>query len=128
MIVGPTPIAAASGALLAHTVRAGKLVLKKGRLLSDADIGALAAAGVVEVFAARLEPGEVGEDAAAERIAASLLGPGIRANAPFTGRVNLFAEAAGVLSVDKARLDRLNLVDESATVATLPPWLSLARW
>jgi molybdenum cofactor cytidylyltransferase len=122
MIVGPTPIAAASGALLAHTVRAGKLVLKKGRLLSDADIGALAAAGVVEVFAARLEPGEVGEDAAAERIAASLLGPGIRANAPFTGRVNLFAEAAGVLSVDKARLDRLNLVDESATVATLPPY------
>ena len=122
MIVGPTLAAEASGALLAHTVRAGKLVFKKGRLLSDADISALTDAGVDEVFAVRLEPGEISEDPAAKAIAATLLGPGIRANAPFTGRVNLFAEVAGVLSVDKARLDRLNLVHESATVATLPPY------
>jgi hypothetical protein len=106
MIFGPTPVAEAAGALLAHSERAGKLVFKKGRLLTQADTKALAAAGVTEVFAARLEAGEVGEDAAAARIAAALHGPGIRANAPFTGRVNLFAEATGVFSIDVGRLDR----------------------
>ncbi len=126
MIFGPTPVAEAAGALLAHSVKSGKLVFKKGRLLSRADIAALTDAGVSEVFAARLELGEVGEDAAAARVAGSLLGPGIRANAPFTGRVNLFAEQAGVLSVDVARLDRLNLLDESVTVATLPAYAVVA--
>lgn len=125
MIFGPTPVADAAGALLAHSVRAGKLRLKKGRLLSAADTDALAEAGVESVIAVRLEPGEVGEDKAAERIAQSLLGKGIRANAPFTGRVNLFAEHAGVLDLDQGRIDRINLVDESATVATLPAFANV---
>ena len=40
--------------------------------------------------------------------------------APFTGRVNLFATRAGVLRVDAAAVDRVNAVDEAITVATLP--------
>ena len=38
----------------------------------------------------------------------------------FTGRANLFAQAAGVLVVDKDAVDRLNRVDEAITFATLP--------
>ncbi|HKK28816.1 MAG TPA: molybdopterin-binding/glycosyltransferase family 2 protein, partial [Alphaproteobacteria bacterium] len=125
MFFGPVPIADATGALLAHSVRAGKVRMKKGRLLTEADVATLAAAGVTEVTVARLEPGEMGEDEAAELIANALLGSGVRANAPFTGRVNLFAETAGVLTLDRLRLERINLVDESATVATLEPYSSV---
>lgn len=122
MKFGPTPLSEATGALLAHSVKAGKRTLKKGRLLSEADVAVLAEAGVGEVVAVRLEAGEVGEDDAAARIAQLFLGEGVRANAPFTGRVNLFAEHAGVLALDRGRLDRINLVDESTTVATLEPY------
>ena len=38
---------------------------------------------------------------------------------PFTGRVNLFAEAAGLAVIDAAAIDRINAVDECVTVATL---------
>ncbi len=125
MIFGPIPVAAAAGALLAHSVRAGKRTFKKGRLLSDADVAALADADVAEVIAVRLDPGEIGEDEAAERIAKLFPGEGVRANAPFTGRVNLFAEHDGVLVLDRTRLDRINLIDESATVATLEPYVEV---
>lgn len=122
MIFGPIPVADAAGALLAHSVRAGKRTFKKGRLLSDADVAALAVAGVAEVIAVRLESGEIGEDEAAERIAKLFPGKGVRSNVPFTGRVNLFAEHDGVFVLDRTRLDRINLIDESATVATLEPY------
>src|SRR5262249_56347087 len=51
--------------------------------------------------------------------AAALAGPGVRVEEAFTGRVNLFAEHAGVLVVAKEAVDRLNRVDEAITFATL---------
>jgi molybdenum cofactor cytidylyltransferase len=39
-----------------------------------------------------------------------------------TGRCNLYAAARGVLVLDHARLDALNLIDEAITVATLSPY------
>ncbi len=126
MIFDPIPVAGAAGALLAHSVRAGKRTFKKGRLLSPADIAALSAEGVAEVIAVRLESGEIGEDEAAERIAQLFPGEGVRANVPFTGRVNLFAEVDGVLVLDRTRLDRINLIDESATIAALVPYAEVA--
>src|SRR5262249_36667189 len=51
--------------------------------------------------------------------AAALAGPGVRVEEAFTGRVNLFAEHAGVLVVEKEAIDRLNRVDEAITFATL---------
>jgi molybdenum cofactor cytidylyltransferase len=74
------------------------------------------------VTVARLDPGDVGEDQAAERVAAAAIGSGISLGAPFTGRANLFAEARGLLVFDRERIDRLNLVDEAITIGTLPPF------
>ena len=54
------------------------------------------------------------------RSPAALAGEGVRVDRAFTGRANLFAEAAGVLVVDKDAIDRLNEVDKSITFATLP--------
>lgn len=126
MIFGRMPVAEAAGAILAHTLKAGPRTLKKGRPLGADDVAALGAAGIAEVVAARLEPGDLGEDAAAARIAEACLGPHVGATRAATGRVNLVAEAAGVLTVDAARLDRLNRVDEAVTVATLPPFAQVA--
>jgi len=119
MIFAAVSPAEAEDALLAHSIRIGKLAFRKGRRLSAADVAALRGAGVAEVTVARLEPDDVGEDEAARRIAEALAGTGLASAAPFTGRANLVAEAAGLLVFDRARLDRLNLVDESVTVATL---------
>lgn len=124
MIFGSVPVAEAAGAVLAHTHRLPGRVLKKGLVLDEAAVAALAAANVPSVIAARFEPGDLGEDAAARRIAAVLLGPapgesGLTATRAMTGRVNLVAATAGLLRVRAPQVNALNGVDESVTVATL---------
>jgi molybdenum cofactor cytidylyltransferase len=120
MKFGEIPVASATGAILAHGVRAEKLVFKKGRRLSGEDVAALSAAGKTHVIAAQLEPGDVPEDEAAASVAASIAGENLVTSAAFTGRCNLFANVRGIAVIDTARLDRLNLVDEAITIATLP--------
>jgi molybdenum cofactor cytidylyltransferase len=122
MIFADLPVSEAAGALLVHSVRIGKLAFKKGRLLSVHDVRALSEAGRKTVTVARLEPGDVGEDAAATRLAESLAGADVRLAKAFTGRCNLFAETTGLLVVDRERLDRINLVHEAVTAATLSPF------
>jgi len=112
----------AEGAILVHSLRLGATVLKKGRVLSAADIAAIAGAGIEEITVVRLEPGDVREDAAADRVAAAVAGPGIATAPAFTGRANLFANAKGLLVFDRDRLDKLNLIDEAVTLGTLPPY------
>lgn len=117
-----TRIGDAAGAILAHSVMAGAAAFKKGRALTAQDIAGLAAAGIGEVMVARLEPGDIGEDEAARRLARALAGAGLRAGEAFTGRVNLYATHAGVALIDRARIIALNSLDEAVTVATVPPY------
>ncbi|MFM2150606.1 MAG: hypothetical protein RLZZ187_2912 [Pseudomonadota bacterium] len=120
MIFGPTPLDDAKGAILAHTLRLPGKVLKKGTVLEETALAALREAGKREVIAARLEAGDVPEDEAADRIANLLMASLIARSRASTGRVNLFAESAGLFTVDAGLVDRINQVDESITVATLP--------
>ena len=119
MKFGAVPVAQAEGGVAVHSIRQSGLVLKKGTLIGKPEIAALQAAGIAEIVVARIEPGDVSEDAAAAEIAAAVAGTGVRVDRAFTGRANLFAESAGVLVVDKDAIDRLNQVDESITFATL---------
>ena len=119
MKFGPVAIAEALGAIAAHSVRAGNKVVRKGTVVSEADVAALRAAGVAEIVAARLEAGDVAEDEAAEALAKAVAGKGVAVEAAFTGRSNLHAESAGVLLVDREGVERLNRVDEAVTFATL---------
>jgi molybdenum cofactor cytidylyltransferase len=120
MKFGEILIAEAEGAILAHAIRFEKQAFKKGRVLSADDVANLIRVGHKSVVGAKLEPDDVPEDEAAARIAASICGDGLTRSAAFTGRCNLFAIARGLVVVDVARLDQLNLIDESITVATLP--------
>ncbi|WP_111420421.1 NTP transferase domain-containing protein, partial [Rhodoplanes roseus] len=119
MKFGSVPAAESLGGIVVHTVRRDGVVLKKGTLVGAAEVAALTGAGVDTLTVARLEPGDVTEDVAAGEIAGAAAGPGIRVDHAFTGRANLFAEAAGVLVVDRAGVDRLNAVDPDITFATL---------
>ena len=121
MIFGEFPLAECEGLLLAHSLRLADGILKKGRRLAGADFAALAAAGITRVFGARLEPGDLDENAAAGAVAATLVAPGFAARAPQAGRCNLYATQRGLVSVDAAIIDGINAIDEAVTVATLPP-------
>jgi molybdenum cofactor cytidylyltransferase len=126
MKFGEIPVAEAVGAVLAHSLKAGDRSLRKGRVLSAEDVAALRAAGRSTVIAAQLEPGDVDENTAAGEIARPLAGPHVSVAQAFTGRVNLFAEVPGVVIFDRVLVDRLNLVDETLTLATIEPYSVVA--
>lgn len=115
-------ITQALGAILAHGVRAGDQRFKKGRVLSAADVAAIAGAGIETVAVARLERGDVPEDEAATRVAARCGGDNVRTGAAFTGRVNLYARTDGLALIDSAAIEAVNAIHEAVTVATLPPF------
>ncbi|HXQ50135.1 MAG TPA: molybdopterin-binding/glycosyltransferase family 2 protein [Stellaceae bacterium] len=121
MRFGDTPLAEAAGAILAHSLKLADRTLKKGRVLTDADVAALAASGLESVVAARLEDGDVGENEAADEVARALAGDNVSLRRAFTGRANFYADAAGLCVVDRDAVERFNLVDETITLATLPP-------
>src|ERR1700720_4068150 len=119
MKFGPASPADAVGGVTVHTLRQGSLVLKKGTTIGPAEVEALTKAGVAEIVVVRLEEGDVSEDVAAASIAQAVAGGGVNVERAFTGRANLFAARAGVLVVDRAKIDRINGVDEAITFATL---------
>ena len=126
MKFGPLPVPEALGGIIAHAVRHGALALRKGTVVTAEHVEALTRAGVSDIVVAMPEPDDLGEDEAARRIAGAAAGAGIRAEPPATGRANLFAGEAGLLLVDRARIDAINGIDEAITVATLEPMRAVA--
>ena len=130
MKFGPVPLAEAAGAMLAHSVGLGTVRLRKGLVLDSEDLHLLAACGLRQVTVARLDPGDVPEDAAAQALSAALVpdpaAQGLVLTAAATGRVNLKAVGPGIVQVDAAAVQALNLVDPAITLATLPAWQRVA--
>lgn len=122
MIFSSLPVRDAEGAILAHSQDVGERTFKKGRVLTAGDIAVLAAAGVAEVIAARLEDGDLDENEAARRLAAACAGPGLEIGTAATGRANVFAQADGLMIYGRDRLDAVNGVDEALTVAAVEPY------
>ncbi len=127
MQFGRSPVAQAAGAILAHGVRQDGFSFRKGRVLSADDIAQLEDAGITEITVARLEPGDMAEDQAAARIAQAAGGGGhVRVGAAFTGRANLYAQAAGLALIDTGAIHQANRVDEAITFASLPAFAKVA--
>ncbi|MGC9419934.1 MAG: molybdopterin-binding protein [Rhodovulum sp.] len=126
MRFGPVPTDRAEGAILAHSLRLGGRMLKKGLVLGPDEVAALMAAGVAKVTVARPDPGDVAEDAAAARLARALVpdpkAAALRIGKAARGRVNLHAAAAGVVGLDTDAIHALNRVDPGVTLATLAPF------
>ena len=125
MKFGPISLDDADGAILAHSVAAGGRNWRKAHLLAADDISAMKAAGLTEIVAARMEPGDLSEDEAAARLGAALDNASIEIRPASTGRVNLHARNAGVFTVSKSAVDAINAIDPSITLATLPDYAAV---
>lgn len=126
MIFTRVPVNEAAGGILAHSARTKSRLIPKGAVLDAAAIAALRDAAITHVTVARLEAGDVPEAEAARLLGGRLVAPGLRCSAPVHGRVNVFAEAAGLLVLDHAAIIGLNLVDEAITLGTLPDGTQVA--
>jgi molybdenum cofactor cytidylyltransferase len=118
---GELRVTEAVGAALAHSIVLPGRGLKKGRILTGDDVQALTAAGKATVIAAKLEPGDIGENEAAAMVAQPLAAPGVVIGPAATGRVNFYAQPLGLCIVNRAAVDSFNLVDETVTLATVEP-------
>lgn len=126
MKFGSVPLDDAIGGIVVHSVRSRTVVLKKGEIITAAHVASLRESGFNEIVVAQLEAGDIGEDRAAQRLAAAFAGANIRVQRPFTGRSNLFATCDGLLRVDSAALNEVNEADERLTIATLQAWRPVA--
>lgn len=122
MKFGTVPISEAEGTILAHNMRLTGRVLKKGHLINADDVNLFADEGFSEITVSRLEVGDIAEDEAAKIITKALAGNNIKTGVPFTGRCNLFSETFGLMRFDADKLDAINMVDESVTIATASPF------
>ncbi|HWU60572.1 MAG TPA: molybdopterin-binding/glycosyltransferase family 2 protein [Ensifer sp.] len=119
MIFGAVPVAEAKACVLAHSVMFEGGRLPKGHIVTEEDIVTLTAARVETVIAARLEPGDIGEDEAASRLAEAIPPDGVSASPAATGRVNFHAETNGLFRADRALVDAFNAIHPALTLATL---------
>lgn len=121
MKFGPLPVAQALGTMLVHGQTLAGQRYRKGTVLTRDDIDRFTAAGISEVTVALFEAGDVDENTAARRLAEAAIGPGVRTGVEGTGRVNLFSEHNGLVTLDADAVNRVNAIDEGITIATLRP-------
>lgn len=120
MRFGPVPLDEAEGKILAHHIAGpnGRLAFHKGKPLTADDIAKLREFGQKCVFAAELDPDDLDENQAAERLAKAACGDHLSISVTHVGRTNLQAQNLGILHVDTERLERVNSI-EGITLATL---------
>ena len=102
------------GAVLTRDLVVGGARWSKGRRLSAADLAAFAAdrpVGADPIAVIVLDPGDLHEDEAAERLATAVAGPGLAVRRPVQSRVDLLATSDGVVHVRITELERLNRLD-----------------
>ena len=103
------------GTVLCHDVRdpaqPRTVVVRKGRRLDVNDLAKLQQLDLDEVHVLIPEPGDLLEDEAAARIAATIAGPGVRLSEPHFGQVNLRAEGRGWLKVNQRGVEQVNLTE-----------------
>ena len=100
--------------------------LKKGTALGQAELGRLKSAKIDDIVVAQLEPDDLSESEAARRLAAGLVSHGLVLSGVTAGRVNIIANAPGVVRVDADAVAAMNAVDEGITLATLSDYARVA--
>jgi len=116
----PVPLSEAEGKILGHNIAGanGQRLLRKGRLLTAADLESLHALGRQSVYVAQLEDSDVDENTAARRVAEAICGAGLKVTGAASGRANLLSNEIGLLRVDVERLTQINEYN-GTTLATL---------
>ena len=112
------PVEDAAGMVLAHDITEVRLDFKgpafrKGHIVKEEDIEHLRRLGKERLYVLELGPLMMHEDEAANILAESLMGPGVRIEGePREGKINLVAALAGLLKVEETALMRFNMGGE----------------
>jgi hypothetical protein len=108
------------GKILCHDVRdaAGKVALAKGATLDAEAARALLAQPWDEVHLLALEPGDLHEEEAGQRLAAAVAGDGVEVKGYTGGQWTLAATRRGLLRINTPRLNAVN-VQKGVAVFTL---------
>ncbi len=98
--------------IVCHDVRnpdqRNEIFVRKGSPLTAEQLRSLIERGVAELHVAVPDAGDMKEDAAAQRLAHAVAGPGIGLDEPHFGQVTFRATGRGVLRVDRGALTRVN--------------------
>jgi len=121
LIFGSIPIDQALGKILAHSYQTSEGRIRKGQILNETQVTALQNEGLTHIIGATLTTDDAHEDTAAMAIAKALAGVNTRLGLAATGRVNIHATADGMLMLHAEDIHRVNVINESITVATLLP-------
>ena len=116
MFFGSLALDKAENAILAHTLKVGKKTFKKGRKLSSEDLSLLRREKIETLICAKLEPGDIFEDDAADRITSLIIGENLRKGAASTGRTNIYAVKKGLLKYEAKAVNRFNSINEAVTL------------
>jgi len=119
MKFGSCPLDQCESSILAHSIYLPVGKVGKGTILTKSLLTQIAAAGVQNLTVAKLEVGDLDEDAAATRLALSLLPENVRLSLAATGRINVYAKERGILRIDRDMMRAINMVDEGITFASV---------
>ncbi|HHX88039.1 MAG TPA: molybdopterin-binding protein [Firmicutes bacterium] len=85
---------------------------KKGHRITKEDVPVLLDLGKKHIYSIELEPGDLHEDDAGEKIAQLLAGSGLQLEGPSEGRLNLVSLQRGLLKVDIEQVKALNSIPD----------------
>ncbi|HDH06531.1 MAG TPA: molybdopterin-binding protein [Nitrospirae bacterium] len=115
------PVSEAVGTVLSHDIteiRPGEFkgrAFKKGHIIREEDIERLKRLGKENLFILEIKEDEMHENDAAFAIANALAGSNVKiAGEPREGKINLIAEKAGILKIDRKALFNFNMLGEVA--------------
>ncbi len=116
---GRIPVTEAVGTVLAHDIteiRPGEFkgrAFKKGHVIREEDVCHLQRLGKENLFVLNIADDEMHEDDAAYALANALMGEGVGIRGePKEGKINIIAEADGLLRIDKDALLAFNMLGE----------------
>ncbi len=107
--------------ILAHNVLLDKAILKKGEVLSNANIISLINNNINKVTTISIDENDVMENDAALKIAKLLSGSNIIITNVSNGRANLYSQKDGLLVAEKKIVTKLNLLSSEIVISTLSP-------
>lgn len=107
---------------MAHSLVAEGRRIRKGERLGPDDCACLSRSQIERVTIARLEPGDLGEDEAACRIALAGRGRGVKVTRASRGRCDLVALWDGLAVLDDSAIHDVNARSESIAVSTRMPF------
>jgi len=126
MKFGTVLLSEAVGGILAHSVQLKDgSRLRKGLFLEETHLTQIADSGFTEIAVAMPEVDDVLEDEAATQIAGKFGNGNYRIDPATTGRVNIFSSVNGIFRVDSDKINAINEIDPSVTIATLPDYVSV---